>query len=40
MQLIKNQLTSKERLTLYAQGKEVDRIPVTLTAGETIPLLC
>lgn len=39
MQLIKNQLTSKERLTLYAQGKEVDRIPVTLTAGETIPLL-
>lgn len=39
MQLLKNELTSKERLTLYAQGKEVDRIPVTLTAGETSSLL-
>lgn len=39
MKLIKNELTSKERLKLYSQGKEVDRIPVTLTASETIPLL-
>ncbi len=32
-------MTPKERLTAYAHGEEVDRIPTTLSAAETIPLL-
>lgn len=32
-------MTPKERLTRYARGEEVDRIPTTLSAGETIPAL-
>ena len=39
MELIKTELTPKERITLYAKGEEVDRIPTTLSAGETIPVL-
>ncbi|HBG7259462.1 UNVERIFIED_CONTAM: uroporphyrinogen-III decarboxylase [Clostridioides difficile] len=39
MELIKTEMTPKERLTLYAKGEEVDRIPTTLSAGETIPVL-
>ena len=33
MELIKTELTPKERITLYAKGEEVDRIPTTLSAG-------
>lgn len=39
MELIKLEMTPKERLTAYARGEEVDRIPTTLSAAETIPLL-
>ena len=39
MELIKTELTPKERLTRYARGEEVDRIPTTLSASETIPVL-
>ena len=39
MELIKLEMTPKERLTAYARGEEVDRIPATLSAAETIPLL-
>ena len=39
MKRIKTEMTSKERLTAYQKGEEVDRIPVTLTASETGPLL-
>lgn len=38
-ELITPELTPKERMTLYAQGKEVDRIPVTMSLGETVPVL-
>lgn len=36
MKRIKTEMTSKERLTAYQKGEEVDRIPVTLTASETV----
>ena len=39
MERIKTEMTSKERLTAYQKGEEVDRIPVTLTASETGPLM-
>lgn len=39
MHLIQTELTPKERMSLYHQGKEVDRVPVTMSLGETIPLL-
>lgn len=39
MELKKNELTPRERLELYGAGQLVDRIPVSLTAGETLPLL-
>lgn len=39
MELIKTEMTSKERLAAYQKGEEVDRIPVTLTASETGPLM-
>lgn len=39
MELIKMEMTPKERLTAYAKGEEVDRIPTTLTAAETSPLM-
>ena len=34
-ELVKLEMTPKERLTAYARGEEVDRIPTTLSAGET-----
>lgn len=34
---LKDEMTPKERLLSYSQGKEVDRIPTVLTCGETIP---
>lgn len=39
MELFQTEMTSKERLEAYQRGEEVDRIPVTLTASETSPLL-
>lgn len=39
MERMGTQMTPRERLTLYAKGEEVDRIPTTLSAGETIPVL-
>lgn len=39
MKILKDQLTPKERKILYKQGKEVDRIPCSLSIGETSPLL-
>lgn len=39
MKLIKTEMTPRERLELYGAGKLVDRIPVALTGGETLPLL-
>lgn len=38
MELIKTEMTPRERLTAYAAGEEVDRIPTVLTAAETSPL--
>lgn len=35
MKLLPLQMTPKERLAAYARGEEVDRIPATLSAGET-----
>ncbi|MBQ9564647.1 MAG: hypothetical protein IJU98_03565, partial [Synergistaceae bacterium] len=39
MERIRLEMTPKQRLTAYARGEEVDRIPTTLSAAETIPLL-
>lgn len=39
MKLLKTEMTPKERLLSYSKGEEVDRIPIALIAGETIPLL-
>lgn len=39
MKGIQTELTPKERLTLYEQGQEVDRIPTVLTSAETGALL-
>ncbi len=36
MKLIRPEMTPKERALAYAKGEEVDRIPATLSAGETI----
>lgn len=36
MELIKLEMTPKERAAAYARGEEVDRIPTTLSASETI----
>lgn len=35
MKLAKLEMTPKERLSAYARGEEVDRLPATLSAGET-----
>lgn len=35
MELIKSELTPRERLSAYARGEEVDRIPVKFSMGET-----
>lgn len=39
MELIKLEMTPKERALAYARGEEVDRIPTSLSAGETAPPL-
>lgn len=39
MELIKLEMTPKERKLAYARGEEVDRIPTSLSAGETAPPL-
>ncbi len=39
MELIKLEMTPKERAAAYARGEEVDRIPTALSAGETAPPL-
>lgn len=39
MELIRLEMTPKERKLAYARGEEVDRIPTTLSAGETAPPL-
>lgn len=39
MELIKLEMTPKERSIAYARGEEVDRIPTSLSAGETAPPL-
>lgn len=39
MELIKLEMTPKERAAAYARGEEVDRIPTSLSAGETAPPL-
>lgn len=39
VELIPTEMTPKERLAAYARGEEVDRIPATLSAGETGCLL-
>lgn len=39
MELIRLDMTSKERKFAYARGEEIDRIPTTLSAGETAPPL-
>ena len=39
MELIKLEMTPKERTIAYAQGEEVDRIPTSLSASETVPPL-
>lgn len=37
MELIKLEMTPKERALAYARGEEVDRIPTSLSASETAP---
>ena len=37
MELVKLEMTPKERKIAYARGEEVDRIPTSLSAGETAP---
>ena len=39
MELIKLEMTPKERALAYARGEEVDRIPTSLSASETVPPL-
>lgn len=39
MELMKSEMTPKERALAYARGEEVDRLPTTLSAGETAPPL-
>ena len=39
MELIKLEMTPKERSAAYARGEEVDRIPTALSANETAPPL-
>lgn len=39
MELIKMQMTPKERAIAYGRGEEVDRIPTSLSASETVPPL-
>lgn len=39
MELIKLEMTPKERSAAYARGEEVDRIPTSLSASETAPPL-
>ena len=39
MKLIELEMTPKERAAAYAKGEEVDRIPTSLSAGETAPPL-
>ena len=39
MELVKLEMTPKERKIAYARGEEVDRIPTSLSAGETAPPL-
>lgn len=37
MELLKTEMTPRERVTAYARGEEVDRIPTSLSANETAP---
>ena len=37
VELIRLDMTPKERILSYARGEEVDRIPTSLSAGETAP---
>lgn len=39
MELVKPELTPKERAKLYAAGEEVDRMPVTASLSETVSVL-
>lgn len=39
MELIKTEMTPKERALAYSRGEEVDRLPTNLSANETIPPL-
>ena len=40
LEVPKDELTPIERMTLFSQGKEVDRLPCCLSTGETMaPLL-
>lgn len=39
LELIQTEMTPKERALAYAKGEEVDRIPTSLSAGETAPPL-
>lgn len=39
MNIIKLEMTPRERLLAYARGEEVNRIPTSLSAGETAPPL-
>ena len=37
MELLKTEMTPRERVAAYARGEEVDRIPTSLSANETAP---
>lgn len=39
MELIRLEMTPKERMIAYSKGEEVDRIPTSLSASETAPPL-
>ena len=36
LEVHKDELTSIERMTLFSQGKDVDRLPSCLSTGETM----
>ena len=38
MELIRTEMTPKERMTKYMAGEKVDRIPTILSSGETSPI--
>ena len=39
VELLKTEMTPKERTMAYMRGEEVDRIPTSLSASETAPPL-